>query len=239
MRRRKDIPKLIQKKLFQEAGNRCQICGNDDVSLLEIHHILPVTENANHDPKHMIVLCANCHRKATRNKISQEALYSSKSRKSNIIPFPRSATAEPKPKQTVLGDGNITAGGDINVGNVNIRVSKGKTNQEIIHPGTVSEHARMIGYLRYLVRRYLEFRKWQADQDGVKVNPFQIHSAYKRELKYELKNTPVELFNKAVEFLQERIANTKLGRIKRKQGSKLFSDFERFDQETSDGSGET
>jgi hypothetical protein len=52
----------------------------------------------------------------------------------------------------------------------------------------------MIGYLRYLADRYNEFKRWECEQRGQKMAHGFIYTAYKRELKYDLRNTPVDRF---------------------------------------------
>lgn len=88
----------------------------------------------------------------------------------------------------------------------------------------------MIGYLNHLVNRYNEFKAWDCKQEGIPINYAFIRVAYQREMKYKVKDTPVELFDSAVAYLQRRIENTKLGRMKKGQGQKLFSSFDDFDR---------
>jgi len=230
MTKRTTIPKKVEKELFQEAGSRCLICGNNDVSVLTIHHIIPFSEKPEHDPRHMLVLCANCHAKADRGELTKETLYAAKSKVRSVIPFPGRKRAVDH--LSVSGDANVVAGRDINIaGGVHIKVSKGKkSTQSMIFPGTVGEDPRMVGYLNYLIKRYNEFKEWECDKKGERMNYPLIRIAYEREIKYKVKDTPRELFDRAAEYLQGRIENTKLGRIKKKQGQKLFSSFNEFDK---------
>jgi len=163
MKGRKDVPKSTQKKLFQEAQSKCMICVNDDVSVLEIHHMIPYAENPGHDPAHMLVLCSNCHAKADRGEIPREILYAAKNKSRRIIPFPTKKSSEGR--IAVTGNGNITAGQDIHVsGDLNIKYPrvKGKSKPPtIIIPGTVGEDPRMYGYLTHLIERYNELKEWE------------------------------------------------------------------------------
>ena len=234
MAERKHIPRKIEKLLFQEANSRCLICRFDDVSALSMHHIIPVDENPEHDPAHMIVLCRNCHAKADRGEISRDTLYLAKKEGSKIIQFP--LRENDKDQVTVAGDGNVTARGDINVGgDINIRISKGKKKSDpVILPGTVSEEPRMIGYLRYLKDRYNKFKEWDCKKKSEPMKYSLIYESFKREMKYDMKNTPREHFDAAVRYLQKRIENTMLGRNLKKKGRKLYSSFETFDQAEED-----
>lgn len=55
------------KKIKERDENRCQLCGETDVRVLNVHHIVPrkspfVTEEFIHSPINQITLCANCHK---------------------------------------------------------------------------------------------------------------------------------------------------------------------------------
>lgn len=221
---RPKIPRLTERKLYQEAGSRCANCGKTEVEKLRIHHIVPFTENPKHDLEHMILLCLECHDDADRGNISREELYAMKKNKSNVIQFPGLKKETPS-QITVTGNGNITSGRD-----TNLIVPKSPKMSAPIIPGTVSTDARKIGYLKYLRDRYNDLKNWDCKTNGEKFNPHQLRSSYKREIKYELNDTPLELFEAAVRFLQGRISNTKIGRIRKSQGQVLFSSFDEFDQ---------
>jgi hypothetical protein len=129
---------------------------------------------------------------------------------------------------SVVGNGNVTAGRDIHL---HIKTPKGKKSSPlIIIPGTVAEDARMYGYLNYLVGRYNKFKEWDCKTAKLEMKYFLIHNAYKNEMKYNIKDTPRDMFDRAVEYLQKRISNTKLGRTEKSRGQKIFSSFETFDQ---------
>jgi hypothetical protein len=221
------IPRQIEKELYQEANSQCMACGLDEVCVLTVHHIIPYSKNPLHNPENMLVLCANCHAKADRGEISREELYDYKRRvRTNIIKFPKPNFS--KNTISVVGNENVTAAGNIHV---NIKMTKGKnSSRPIIIPGTVAEDTRMYGYLTYLVKRYNKLKEWECKEDNMKMNYAFIRVAYEREMKYSIKDTPRDIFDIAVEYLQKRISNTKLGRIEKNRGQELFSTFETFDQ---------
>jgi hypothetical protein len=68
---KRQIPTAIRRKLLVEARHRCAICG--EPSPLEFHHIIEYSKYAHHDPKHMIVLCGNCHGRCTFGDIDTGA----------------------------------------------------------------------------------------------------------------------------------------------------------------------
>lgn len=95
----------------------------------------------------------------------------------------------------------MVAGGDvncvINMPKAKRGKSRPKTRPQVI-PGTVSEDARMIGYMNYLVKRYEQFKKWECDRNGQRMGWGVIRNAYKRDKKYELIHTPKALFEAGV-----------------------------------------
>jgi hypothetical protein len=127
----------------------------------------------------------------------------------------------------------VVAGGDVTVhGDVHVHAD---SQRRTILPGTVSEDPRMIGYLRYLAGRYNEFKQWECGQRGQKMAFGLIYTAYKRELKYDLRNTPISRFEAGVRFLKGRITRTVVGRIRSKASQSLFSDFSSFDAASDTG----
>lgn len=225
MSRRHSIPKKIEKLLFQEVGSRCPMCGQTDISTLTIHHIEQYASNLVHHPSTMIVLCANCHAKADRGEIGKEILYDIK-KKANIASpkSPAISKINVKGVANVVGE-NVHIGGDVRI---NVHTGRKRLAKPVI-PGSVSEDVRKVGYLEYLIKRYNEFKKWECESKGMEMKYFLIRQAYERELKYQVKDTPLHLFDYAVNFLKRRIANTMLGRIRNKAGERLYSDFENFD----------
>lgn len=190
MSKRNSIPKKIEKLLFQEVGSRCPVCGQIDVTTLTIHHIEQYATNPMHHPSTMIVLCANCHAKADRGEISKAMLYDIK-KKANIV-SPKSSTRSKinvKGVANVVGE-NVHIGGDVRI---NVHTGKKRLTKPII-PGSVSEDVRKIGYLEYLVKRYNEFKKWECESKGQEMKYFLIRRAYEGELKYQVKDTPLNLF---------------------------------------------
>ena len=129
--------------------------------------------------------------------------------------------------QNVSGDGNVVSGGDINV-NFHMPKSTRRGGRTPIIPGTIGEEPTMIGYMRYLAKRYETFKKWECDQKRERIRYGLIHTTYEREMGYSMVSTPKELFDKGAQYLQRRIANTKLGRVR--SGQRLFQTFGEFEE---------
>jgi hypothetical protein len=232
MQRRKAVPRKVERALYQEAGNRCLICGLDDVLVLVVHHIVPVKLNPEHNPKDMIVLCRNCHDKADQGQIDREALWQAKLRQSLARGDESSRNVV---SRTVVGDGNLVGDRISIVGDLNIHLPKGaRAGSQYVVRGTVAENPFMRGYLKHLIDRYNELKKWERDTTQKKMVYSRIYAAYKREMKYDWKHTPQRLFPRAVTYLHKRIENTKIGRIRKKEGQKLYRTFEEFQAESAD-----
>lgn len=136
--------------------------------------------------------------------------------------------------QNVTGVGNVVSGGDITL-NIRVPGSRRRGGQAPIIPGTVGEEPRMIGYLKYLAKQYNTFKEWECETSGQVMRYGLIYAAYARNMRYGMAGTPTGLFEDGVQYLQRRIRNTKLGRIKR--GQRLFCTFEEFEGQGSDAGG--
>lgn len=66
----RSIPKNIKKKLIENTGGKCPVCGVKNVPL-EIAHIYPITRGGTNAPENLIALCANCHRSMDRGGFSE------------------------------------------------------------------------------------------------------------------------------------------------------------------------
>lgn len=56
--------------------DKCEICGNDDKTVIHKHHILPRYFKLSTDTKdNLVALCANCHTLIHSGKIILEGIY--------------------------------------------------------------------------------------------------------------------------------------------------------------------
>lgn len=220
--RRKAVPKRLEKSLYQEVESRCPLCGEDNVTALQIHHIKPYAETLRHDPNEMIVICASCHARADAGEIPRSQLYSAKSAHKTLkFPCPQPAVS-----QNVCGNGNIVA-----VGDVSIKISGGRSRRDAVPrvAGTVCDDPRKVGYLLYLVDRYNQFRAWHCNKQGEPMRWGFIYTAYKRHMKYAIKTTPITAFENGAAYLKKRILDTMLGRNLTAKGQRVYSSFDDFD----------
>lgn len=162
--------------------------------------------------KHAATAAAGIARIEDQVSVLQEAIRAGQA--PPILKFPG-----PNVTQNVAGNGNIVAGRDVRI---DMRRTSKRSSPQVI-PGTVATEPFKIGYL---TRRYNEFRAWHAGKGNMKY--CLINNAYQREMKFSIPATPLTLFDEAVGFLQGRIRNTKIGRIKGRQGNPLFEEFEEY-----------
>ena len=201
------------------------LCGLDDPSTLNAHHIKPFSEAQAHRREDMVILCANCHAKADRGEISKDELYAAKRSAAKVVPLHlRQVHHQIAPlAQTVIGDANIVAGGNVTI---HTPRAKSKPHSPVL-PGTVATDPHKVGYLKYLARRFQKFKEHEVGKEGMR--PALIYVGYQREIGFSIEQTPLDIFEKACRYLHRRIENTRLGRILNGR-QKLCSTFEEFVQ---------
>ena len=92
--------------------------------------------------------------------------------------------------------------------------------------GTIASDARKHNYIMHLVKRYNEYKEREVGKENMRYSLIRV--AYEREIGSAVKLTPLDLFERACQFLQGRIARTKYGRMALAQGQKLYSTFEEY-----------
>jgi hypothetical protein len=75
LRSRGIITAQLRQQAIQLAKNKCKLCGYDGSgagrSILEIHHIKPLSKGGSNSLDNIVVLCPNCH-KATHERLRNE-----------------------------------------------------------------------------------------------------------------------------------------------------------------------
>lgn len=246
MSKRKTISPAIQAQVLDACRRRCCICfalnGDIEEKSGQIAHL--DHDRSNNTISNLAWLCLDHHNRydSTTSQSKGLMLLEVKKHQSDLHEAVTSGRVlnNPAPEVfrfsdylprssniNVTGEGNVVSGGDIHL-NVHMPTKRRKRSKQPIIPGTVAEDARMIGYLKYLASRYNEFKKWDCDQEKRPMKYPMIYVSYKRDMHYSISNTPVALFDEASAYLQKRIKNTKLGRMKGKH-QRLFQLFTNFD----------
>lgn len=242
--RRKRTPQQIETAILTQSRRRCCLCwglrsdaAEQQGQIAHIDH-----DPSNWLPENLVFLCLSHHNEYDSRMSQAKGLTAGEIReyrdrmyellKDDTIPLAgvgsnqQGATQHGAPLCVVHGDGAAIT----NIqGNVNIRYPRSaKGKQATVIPGTVAEDYSMVNYLNYLINRYNEFKKWEA---GQRMNYAMIRVAYQREFGCCVKDTPQVRFLAAAEYLQGRIRNTKLGRMKNAEGKSLFSSVDEFKQD--------
>lgn len=130
-------------------------------------------------------------------------------------------------EKIVINTGNNN--GSITGKVVNIYQGKNAGKQPVKRyiDGTVGSNPLQIAYIRHLIERYKEYKEEDFD-DKNQMKYSLIYKSIQKETGFKWDETPSELFDDLCEYLQHRIDNTRIGRIKKKGGNKVYSTFEEF-----------
>ena len=71
---RKSIPNDVRQAVLIEAGYRCAVPTCRTILALDLHHVVPVSEDGDNTADNLIALCPNCHALHHRGEISEEAI---------------------------------------------------------------------------------------------------------------------------------------------------------------------
>ncbi|MFW2513306.1 HNH endonuclease [Demequina sp. SO4-13] len=74
MKKRKSIPRAVQRQVKVEAGHRCAVPTCRATSGLEIHHIREHARGGPDEFQNLILLCAVCHARVTRGEIDRTSV---------------------------------------------------------------------------------------------------------------------------------------------------------------------
>jgi len=218
---RKAIPEKIKKKIYQEVGMVCPVCGESDVTTFEFHHIQPYAENSHHDVENLILLCSNCHAKVTKGEISENEVLRLKISliNRNSLPLQRKSQSN-----NIL---NFNSGVNNGVIANKVEIKTQKKSIKINAPeGTLASSANHRNYIKKLIERYHEFKKSDVGKEKMKYTI--IYDAIKKEFGAKWDMIPISQFERLVAFMHRRIDNTVLGKIKKAGNIKRYSTFEEY-----------
>ncbi|AFY61322.1 HNH endonuclease [Synechococcus sp. PCC 6312] len=217
---RKAVPEKIRKRIFQEASMVCPVCGETDVTTLEMHHIDPYSEVVNHKEENIILLCSNCHSKVTAGKISKEEIL-----KLKISLMHGNNPNLNRAKDTNVINFNQSVNNGVIANNLHIKNEGGKIK---VNPpnGTIASSMHHKNYVKRLIDRYHEFKL--ADVGAKNMNYTLLYSTIKREFGAKWDMIPLDQFERLVSYIQRRIDNTILGKNQKSNDVKRYSTFDEF-----------
>ena len=232
MANRIPIPKPTEKLIWQLANSRCSFCFFDEIEALDVHHIVPRSEDGPNEPGNLILVCRNCHARIHSKAIPEsEVLRVRASQRAKILPMP-GAQAAPSPRSAVSIGGDATnsivAGRDVNVyGDAKL---KGKMNYP---EGSIGADLLLKNYAEYLVRRYDEFKVAGHQSYGQKGSHQYgaIHRNIASTFKAKTYFIPAARFEELVRYLHGRIDKTIQAKRNHAGGSRAYQSFEEYARE--------
>ena len=215
---RKQVPSKIRKAIWQQFNSQCAFCFNDDVKILEIHHINEYATSQDNAEDNLILVCPNCHRSditihqmyrrkidAIKGKLNE---IKNSQQGSNVIQFHPDSVKN----STIIAGNNVT-----------IKKTSGMSVKSMPPVGSIGSDLSKCNYIKYLIDRYHQFKK--ADQNIQNMNYAILYSSIKRKFGAKWDMVPVKRFEDLSQFLQGRIDNTILGKSNRNKGVRSYDDF--------------
>jgi hypothetical protein len=117
----------------------------------------------------------------------------------------------------------VNSPGAVQAKTVNIKNSKQKVT--VLPPeGSISNNLEMRSYIEYLIAKYQDHQKQDASKEG-RYKYMALYNAIKREYGSKWQLVLSSNFELLVSFIQKKIDNTKVGRIRKKRGQKRYHSF--------------
>lgn len=121
----------------------------------------------------------------------------------------------------------VASPGGIQAQQVVIKTTKRRALKALPTQGAIGHNLAKRNYTLHLIERYNEFQNWDSSKQG-KGKFIVIYRAIKTEFGAKWDFVSESQFPRLVEFLQRRILNSKLGRIKNNRSEKCFSTWEEW-----------
>lgn len=206
--------------LQKEIDSHCPFCASQEVDTFEVHHLNEIPDDDRFENELMV--CPTCHAKINVGTISRNDVYQKKYELMEASK--KSERREPEITPNISMK-------DVGVGIVgnNNRVTTKTVKKQIIKypPDCIGSNSAKANYISYLIDRYNKFASWQ--RNDFKYPAFNTHlkKRFKVGPQRTVYNIPLLRFDDLVEYIQQRITNTRLGRIK-KNTQRLFDSFPEY-----------
>lgn len=73
-KKRRRIPEAVRRHVLMEAGYRCGVPTCRNILAIDLHHIVPVSEDGGNEPDNLLPLCGLCHDLHHRGEIPPDAI---------------------------------------------------------------------------------------------------------------------------------------------------------------------
>lgn len=219
---RKNISERVKKTLRQQAENRCPLCGEGDEFTFQYHHIKPVSEGGESKEPNLILLCSNCHSRATHGQIEKSEIEKVKQSLGNR----NHSYATPKSESNVINFTGRNRGQVANkIEKIEIR-TENKTVKFNPPSGAIASSLAHKNYTKYLIDRYHEFKKSEIGPKNMQYAV--LYASIKREFGAKWDMIPLEKFDELSAYLQGKIDKTVLGKNHKARGRRNYSTFEEY-----------
>lgn len=213
------ISSKIKALLQQEINSICPICDDTNVDHFEIHHIDEVPSN--NDFSNLLMLCPICHSKITKKDITFEQVQQIKS----YLQIKQSARKNQKKANSIQINGNVKGSTIANSISAQMIVYKGAPKPKIEYAdGSIGKNAELKNYIKHLIDRYNEYKESEVGKGNL--NYGAIYGSIKKEFKASAFQIPDHQFQQLKTYLQNRIDNSKLGKINKGKGIRNYSEFD-------------
>ncbi|HGP4722135.1 TPA: HNH endonuclease, partial [Vibrio cholerae O1] len=214
------IPERLKKKIYQEANMTCPNCGERDVSTFEIHHIQPFVDVKKHEERNLILLCSNCHSKATVGELTEIEVLRLKV---GLISSSSGQSKETMPSNVITLDSVKNHG--VIANQVTLNNSPAKV---VLLPavGSIASSLKHQNYIKYLIDKYHAYKIVEVGKSNMKYPVF--YNALKRKFGAKWDMVPIDRFLELSTYIQDRIEKTVLGKKLKAQGKKSYSTFEEY-----------
>lgn len=223
LKNEKKIPKRIEKKIFQEANSTCTFCGEREVSLLDVHHIMPRNQGGPNEELNLILVCKKCHADIEDGQISIIDVM----KKKNELVQQKNTLQKSSGTAPIFNLKKSKIDSSIIANIVNI---KGKKPPKLAHPlGSIGANIDMNNYIKYLIDRYYKYREADSSYGRFeKFNYGEIHRTIQSKFKAKTYFIKQEKFQMLCEYLYWRIDRTIQGKRNKANGIKNYDSFENY-----------
>ncbi|MHB8871869.1 MAG: HNH endonuclease [Candidatus Doudnabacteria bacterium] len=227
-KKRTRIPKenKVRSELQKEINSVCPFCENDDVGHFEIHHI--DGNPSNNELNNLLLVCPTCHSKITKEDITLDQVIDKK------ISLMDGNINKPSLPSTQINTFNAPINKSIIGNNNKITIKNIRKPQKQKYPeGCIGFDILKANYVSHLITRYHEYQEYQLGKGKMNyaIFPSKLKSEFKVGKSRTIYHVPIERFDELSRYIQKRIDETMLGRIRKSRNQKNYSTFEEYSSE--------
>ena len=220
---RKKPSQRMRALLQKEIESKCPFCDRRDVDTFEVHHLNEKPDDDTYNNE--LLVCPICHARITNGTISTNDVY----RKKYELMLAVKQREEHEPSGNInFANNKFDRDAAVIIGNGNtVKVSR-RVVKKTYPNGSIGSDNDKANYLSYLVTKYGEYAAWgHHGEEAYYIMPNMLKKRFKIGSNRSYFNIPIDRFEEAVAFVQDKILNTQLGRIKKSQ-QRLFRSFEEY-----------